>query len=172
MKPGIDPKVDYAFKKVFGSESNVDLLTDLLQAVLGFAVSGVELVNPFNDKETSDDKLSILDIKAKDAAGRWFDVEMQMVTHEAVLPRMLYYWGKLYTGQLTEGEVFDELRPAYTICFIDASLFETEPYLNHFVAFDPATGVVLTDHFGLVIVELPKFTRGADAVATPLESWC
>ena len=35
MKPGIDPKVDYAFKKVFGSESNTDLLTDLLEAVLG-----------------------------------------------------------------------------------------------------------------------------------------
>ena len=43
MKPGIDPKVDYAFKKVFGSVSNTDLLKDLLEAVLGFAISSVEI---------------------------------------------------------------------------------------------------------------------------------
>ena len=32
-RPEIDPKVDYAFKKVFGSESNVDLLAHLINAV-------------------------------------------------------------------------------------------------------------------------------------------
>ena len=174
MKPGIDPKVDYAFKKVFGSESNVDLLRDLLEAVLGFPISAVEIINPFNDKATSDDKLSVLDIKAKDASGRRFDVEMQMVSHVAVLPRMLYYWGKLYTGQLAQGEGFGELRPAYTVCFIEARLFHRRPdvYLNHFEAFDRRTGEVLSDHFNLYIVELPKFTRGVDEVGTTLESWC
>jgi hypothetical protein len=34
MIPGIDPKVDYAFKKVFGSEANIALLRSLLEAVL------------------------------------------------------------------------------------------------------------------------------------------
>ena len=174
MKPGIDPKVDYAFKKVFGSESNVDLLTDLLQAVLGFAVSGVELVNPFNDKETSDDKLSILDIKAKDAAGRWFDVEMQMDWHAAIIPRLLYYWAKLYAGQMEEGDSFASLRPAYTICFIDSRLSGLEPdvYVNHFEAVDRTTGAVLTNQFSIHVVELPKFTMTADEIGTPLDEWC
>ena len=34
MRPGIDPKVDYAFKRTFGVEQNKDVLIDLLHAVL------------------------------------------------------------------------------------------------------------------------------------------
>jgi predicted transposase/invertase (TIGR01784 family) len=174
MKPGIDPKVDYAFKKVFGSESNADLLQDLLAAVLGFAVSAVEIINPFNEKETPDDKLSVLDIKATDAAGQWFDVEMQMFSHEAIIPRLLYYWARLYTGQIREGESFATLRPAYSVCFLNSRLFHRRPdvYLNHFRALDSNTGEELTSQFSFHIVELPKFTTRVEDVATPLERWC
>jgi hypothetical protein len=66
---GIDPKVDYAFKKLFGSEGNTDLRIDLLHAVLqpppGRLITAVELLNPFSERETLDDKLSILDVKAR-----------------------------------------------------------------------------------------------------------
>ena len=174
MTPGIDPKVDYAFKKVFGSEANIDLLTLLLEAVLGFTVSAVQIINPFNEKETPDDKLSILDIKAKDALGRLFDVEMQMFPHEAIIPRLIYYWAKLYAVQLEAAEDFANLRPAYSICFINSRLFyrRQDVFLNHFEMRDPNTGEVLTNHFGMNIVELPKFTREAEAIVTPLESWC
>lgn len=34
MIPGIDPKVDYAFKRLFGVERNRHLLIDLIDAVL------------------------------------------------------------------------------------------------------------------------------------------
>src|ERR1700712_5764059 len=83
MHIAIDPKVDYAFKKVFGSESNRDVLVDLLNAVLQFhpgrEVVEVEILNPFNEKEFADDKLSVVDVKARDATGRTFAVEMQMI---------------------------------------------------------------------------------------------
>jgi predicted transposase/invertase (TIGR01784 family) len=83
MPIAIDPKVDYAFKKVFGSESNRDVLVDLLNAVLQFQpgreVVEVEILNPFNEKEFADDKLSVVDVKARDATGRAFAVEMQMI---------------------------------------------------------------------------------------------
>jgi hypothetical protein len=73
VRPEIDPKVDYAFKKLFGSESNTDLLSDVLHAVLQPPADRrfVELaiLNPFNEKDTTEDKLSVLDIKARDASG-------------------------------------------------------------------------------------------------------
>jgi len=66
---GIDPKVDYAFKRLFGSERTKDLLIHLLNAILkpspGEQVVDVILLNPFSDKEVLDDKLSILDVKAR-----------------------------------------------------------------------------------------------------------
>jgi hypothetical protein len=59
MVPGIDPKVDIVFKRLFGTEANADLLIDLLNAVLAFpppgVVTAVEILNPFHDKEALDD---------------------------------------------------------------------------------------------------------------------
>jgi predicted transposase/invertase (TIGR01784 family) len=174
MKPGIDPKVDYAFKKVFGSESNVDLLQHLLEAVLGFALAAVEIINPFNDKDAPDDKLSVLDIKAKDAGGRWFNVEMQTYSHAAIRPRLLYYWAQLYAGQLAEGQDFTELRPAYSICFVNARMFAKRPdvYHNTFGLVDGATGEGFSNHLGIHILELPKFALAADDLKTMKEKWC
>jgi predicted transposase/invertase (TIGR01784 family) len=174
MKPGIDPKVDYAFKKVFGTEANVDLLQDLLEAVLGFPLSTVEIINPFNDKDTADDKLSILDVKARDVGGRWFNVEMQTQSHAAIRSRKLYSWSQIYADQLVEGQDFTELRPAYSICFLDARMFSKEPgvYHNTFELVDRATGEVFSNHLGIHILELPKFALEADALVTVKEKWC
>jgi predicted transposase/invertase (TIGR01784 family) len=70
MVPGVDPKVDYAFKRLFGRPENGDLLLDLVNAILrpppGRRVAALDILNPFNDKEALDDKLSILDLRARD----------------------------------------------------------------------------------------------------------
>src|SRR5579884_3507054 len=54
MKPQSDPRVDYAFKHVFGREQNKPVLISLLEAVLqpGAAqrIASLDLLNPFNDK--------------------------------------------------------------------------------------------------------------------------
>jgi predicted transposase/invertase (TIGR01784 family) len=71
---GIDPKVDYAFKSVLGRERNQPILIDVLDKALyrtsGRHVVDIQLLNPFNPKDALDDKLSILDIKARDQSGR------------------------------------------------------------------------------------------------------
>ena len=82
MIPGIDPKVDYVFKKLFGTEASVPLLLSLLDAVLkpppDRRLVTLEIIDPFNSKETPDDKLSIVDVKARDQSGRLYNIEMQM----------------------------------------------------------------------------------------------
>ena len=86
----IDPKVDYAFKHLFGREPTRDILIDVIDSVLGPAtghrIRDFELLNPFNPKEGLNDKLSILDIKARDESGRQFNIEMQMLVFES--PRL------------------------------------------------------------------------------------
>ena len=80
MMLGVDPKVDYAFKRLFGTPANVFLLIDLLNAVLnllyGRQIATLEIQNPFNDKEFTNDKLSVVDIKPRDQEGRLFNIEM------------------------------------------------------------------------------------------------
>jgi hypothetical protein len=69
MRVGIDPKNDYAFKRLFGHEYKLPLLFSLLEAVLqpppGRRLAQLDLLNPFNGKEALDAKVSILDIKAQ-----------------------------------------------------------------------------------------------------------
>jgi predicted transposase/invertase (TIGR01784 family) len=115
----IDPKVDYAFKHLFGREATrpilIDLLNQVLQPAVGHEILEVELLNPFNPKEALDDKLSILDIKARDQAGRQFNVEMQMSPFRHFEKRILYYSCKLYQQQLHHGQSYLGLKPTISI---------------------------------------------------------
>ncbi len=56
-----------------------DLLIHLLNAVLQaeHPIVEVTILNPYNEKEFEDDKLSIVDIKAKDSTGALFIIEVQ-----------------------------------------------------------------------------------------------
>jgi predicted transposase/invertase (TIGR01784 family) len=64
----ISPKVDFAFKKLFGSEENKDLLMALLNAIIApeNPIVNLELKNPYNLADYQAGKMSILDIKASD----------------------------------------------------------------------------------------------------------
>src|SRR5262245_7250056 len=105
---GIDPKIDYVFKRLFGSEGSVFLLIDLLNAVLslppGKPVRQVEIRNPFSQKGHAQEKVSVLDVKARDELGRQFHLEMQLVVPFSFGQRALYYWAGLHGSQMLEGD--------------------------------------------------------------------
>ena len=176
MKPLSDPKVDYAFKHVFGREQSKPVLINLLEAVLqpaaGQQIASLELLNPFNDKEAQDDKLSILDIKARDQSGRQFNVEMQMLAYGAFRERALYYWSKLYQGQLQDGMGYHTLRPTIAICFVDTPLFKDRAeYHLVFELRERHRHILFTDQLAVHILELPKFDKAVQQLATPLDRW-
>src|SRR5437899_12686107 len=134
MVPGIDPKVDYAFKRLFGRPPNLALPIHLVNAVLQarsherlLRVVELELLNPFNDKDYLDDKLSILDIKARDQSGRQFNIEMQLLANPYFRQRVPYYWARLHQSQLQEGQDYSALRPTLSICFVNTPLFPQVP---------------------------------------------
>ena len=123
----IDPKVDYAFKKLFGSEGSAPVLLNLLNAVLKPTahqhIVSLEIINPFNDKETPDDKLSIVDVKARDQLGRLYNIEMQMQSSPVYPQRVLYYWAVLYGQQLRDGQDYPLLQPTISISMVNGVLF-------------------------------------------------
>ena len=102
----ITPRVDIAFKKIFGVEENKDLLILLINSIVSAEdqISDVTLLNPYNAKNFKKDKLSILDIKAEGASGERFNIEIQISDEADYNKRALYYWAKLYTEQFSEDE--------------------------------------------------------------------
>ncbi|MGZ8217735.1 Rpn family recombination-promoting nuclease/putative transposase [Methylomagnum sp.] len=117
MKHRIDPKIDCVFKALLGAEENRNLLIHFLNAVLAAEleapISDVDILNPYNDKEFLDDKLSIVDVKARDNAGRLYQVEIQLLNYRHLPARIAYTWADLYSGQLKSGQDYDRLKPTY-----------------------------------------------------------
>jgi len=62
-------------------------LISFLNAVLclGVPIVDIKIVNPYNMQDFLDDKLSILDIKAVDANGAIYDIEMQLTIFEGLV---------------------------------------------------------------------------------------
>jgi predicted transposase/invertase (TIGR01784 family) len=96
--------VDCVFKALLGAEDNRNLLVHFLNAVLGAELSqpivSVVIINPYNDKEFLNDKLSIVDVKASDQNGRIYQIEVQLTYYTDLPARMVYTWSEIYCKQL------------------------------------------------------------------------
>ena len=112
----INPRVDLAFKKIFGVEENKDLLISLINSIVSYEdqVEEITLLNPYNLQSLKNDKLSILDIKARGAGGKRFNIEIQISDEADYDKRALYYWAKLYTEQLKITQDYSTLSKAIT----------------------------------------------------------
>ena len=172
----INPRVDFAFKKLFGSEENKDLLISLINAIISEEdqVVEVELKNPYNLADYRAGKMSILDIKAKAENGRWFNIEMQISEDYNFDKRAIYYWAKLVTEQLSEGMMFKELKKTISINILDYNFIpDTAEVHNCYKIINTATGKDdrLHDIFELHYIELKKFKKTYAEIQSALDRW-
>ena len=157
---GISLLIDFAFKLAFGDEKWVGPLISLLNAILRPKVPIVHVVilNPFSLQEIEDGKLSILDIKAQDANGAVYNIEMQLSLTEALPQRMTYYGCTLYSQQLEKGDSYAELSPVYVICLLEDTLRKESSAKHHrFRLHHSQTELSLDDTMEIHFLELPKY---------------
>jgi predicted transposase/invertase (TIGR01784 family) len=173
MRHSIDPKIDCVFKALLGSEDNRALLIHFLNAVLGpdlpRPVTAVEILNPYNEREFLTDKLSIVDVKARDDHGRFYQIEIQLLPHADLPARILYTWADLYSQQLQSGQDYCQLRPTYAIWLLGDDLLSDDPAYAHRYRLRDERGRSLLDHGGIAIFELSKFAT--EAVGTEEQRW-
>ena len=173
MKHNIDPKVDCVFKALLGKEENSNLLVHFLNAVLGAELSepivSVVIINPYNDKEFLDDKLTIVDVKANDQSGRIYQIEVQLAYYSDLPARMVYTWGDIYCKQLKSGNDFSNLKPTYSIWLMGKNAIKDDDKYVHAYKLRDDTGKLLTDHGGIWLLELEKFS--AVHVENEQERW-
>lgn len=173
----INPRVDFAFKKLFGSEENKDLLMSLINAIVSEQdqVSEIELKNPYNLADYQNGKMSILDIKAKSkTTACWFNVEMQISEDYHFDKRAIYYWSKLVTEQLSEGMMFKALPKTISIIILDFNFIQNSKEVhNRYKILNTQTGLDdnLHDVFELHYIELKKFYKSFQQIETALDRW-
>ena len=160
----ISPRVDIAFKKIFGVEENKDLLISLINSIVGEEdqVTDVTLLNPYNAKNFKKDKISILDVKAKGVCGKRFNIEIQISDEADYDKRALYYWAKLYTEQLKAAEDYANLSKAIGIHILNfTSIPSVKKYHNVFHVREKESGLLYFKDLELHTIELKKFSENS-----------
>ena len=176
MRIGIRPINDFAFKKIFGTIANKLALISFLNAVLCLRVHIVDvtIVNPYNLQDFLDDKLSILDIKAVDANGAIYDIEMQLTIFEGLVQRVVFYGCEIYAGQLNAGEDYTKLHPVYSICLVNGILWKDAKKVHHaFRLTDQDSGRILDKTIEIHTLELGRYnlTEAELATASMRDRW-
>ena len=160
MRETITPRVDIAFKKIFGVDENKDLLMSLINSIVSAEdqVAVVTILNPYNPRNFKNDKLSILDIKAEGHSGKFYNIEIQISDEADYDKRALYYWAKLYTQQLKITEDYSVLNKAIGIHILNfTSIPNVEKYHNVFHLLEKESKVHYFRDIELHTIELNKF---------------
>ncbi|MCU0543925.1 MAG: Rpn family recombination-promoting nuclease/putative transposase [Oscillatoriaceae cyanobacterium Prado104] len=172
----INPKIDFAFKKIFGSRQSTDILKSFLNAILYEGeeiIESLEILDPYLAPPIVGIKDSFLDVKAILNDGTFVIVEMQVLNVQAFGKRVLYNAAKTYALQLTIGEIYQQLRAVIALTIADFEMFDGyQDVISHFV-FKERTRLFdyPQNQIELVFVELPKFKKELEDLENITDKW-
>ena len=177
-----DPKTDFVFKRIFGTEPNKPLLIELLNALLELEgeqrIDDLTYLSAEQRVPVAELKLSIVDVKCRDHAGREYVVEMQILNVEAFEKRVVYNVSKAYVMQIHSGDHYLELSDVVGVTICDFELWPAPPQpggppvpmLSRWRMQEQNHGALALSQVQYVFLELPKYTKGA-APETTVERW-
>jgi predicted transposase/invertase (TIGR01784 family) len=177
-----DPKTDFVFKRIFGSEVHKPLLIELLNALLELAgdhrIANLEYLSPEQHVPVEELKLSLVDVKCLDQSGRQYVVEMQVLNVEGFEKRVVYNTSKAYVTQLRTGENYPGLADVVGVTICDFLLWPGPPaqggppvpMLSRWRMQEQHGGALGLSQVQYVFLELPKYRSGNDPQGT-IDRW-
>lgn len=163
----INPKTDFAFKRIFGSEESKDILISFLNALLyqGYSrIEDLEILNPYLAPRIRGVKDTYLGVKARLKTGESVIIEIQVLNIEGFEKRILYNAAKAYSIQLDIRDNYTRLNPVIALTITDFTIFpQFEKLISRFALKETE---YLFDYsvydIELVFVELPKFSKSLE----------
>src|SRR5215210_2794489 len=166
----INPKTDFAFKKIFGSDRSKGILISFLNALLYGeqpVIVDLEIIDPYLAPKIQGMKDTFVDVRARLQDGHRVIIEMQVLNVEGFEKRVLYNAAKAYSTQLLVGESYKQLHGVVALTITDFVMFPDCPDLQSAYALKEKTR--LTNYpegdLELVFVELPKFKKSLEELA-------
>jgi predicted transposase/invertase (TIGR01784 family) len=172
----IDPKIDFAFKKIFGSSDSKDILINFLNAILYEAqplIEDLEIIDSQPENPTLGVQETRLDVKATINGDRIALVEIQLINVPSFGNRVLYNAAKSYSQQLTGKDRYERLKTVISLKIADFEMFENQPeFMSRFVFQEKEQQFECPDTaIELVFLELPKFSKELAELETTADQW-
>jgi predicted transposase/invertase (TIGR01784 family) len=171
----INPKTDFAFKKIFGSKNSTDILISFLNAILyqgEGTIASLQILDPYQSPRIKGMKDSYLDIKATLCDGRTVIIEMQVLNTLGFEKRVLYNAAKAYSTQLDIGDDYSLLNPIIALTITDFEMFSNSPkIISSYALREKEDFATYNDDIELVFVELPKFNLALEELETLSDKW-
>ena len=175
----IDLLVDFAFKKIFGSEPNKDLLIAFLNEVFSGRKHIVDLIYNKNEHpgDLKDEGSAIFDLLCTGENGEQFIIEVQRGKQGNFKERALFYTSRLISEQAPKGKRSNwgyNLSEVYLVALLeDFNLINNseQQYLHDICLCDRHTGQIFYDKLGYTYIELCNFVKTETELETDLEKW-
>mgnify|MGYP006052681651 FL=1 len=178
----LDPKNDVAFRRIFGSEKNKDILIHFINDVLelkdGDRIKEVTFLSTIQIPEIAAKKQSVVDVLCKDENGVQLIVEMQVSPQTGFEKRAQYYAAKAYSRQLNkgkeEGARYIDLKAVIFIAISNNIIFPDKVfYKSDHIILDKDTYAHDLKDFSFTFIELPKFKiTDINLLTNIIEKWC
>ena len=166
------PKYDMVFKKIFGDPKHSRILIYFLNSIIETKIVSVEILSGNILPEDITTKWSRLDVLAKAQDGELINIEIQIKDQGNMLPRCLFYWSQLFSGQLLKGMDYRELKRTISIMVLDFELFkEDKRYWRKCFIKDAETNKKLTDLLEIHFLELNKMEERMITKDNPVTMW-
>ena len=173
---------DFAFKKIFGTEANKDLLISFLNALLDLKGDGeikdLTYLNSENLGEDIRERRAIYDVYCQTKGGDRFIVEMQKAKQDHFQDRSIYYSSFAIREQGQKGKKDNMpwdycLSPVYVVGILNFEMDETNKSdrVISKVKLKDEDNKDFSDKLNFIFVEMPKFRKTETELETFMDKW-
>ena len=173
---------DFAFKKIFGTEANKDLLISFLNALLDLKEDGeikdLTYLNSENLGEDIRERRAIYDVYCQTKGGDRFIVEMQKAKQDHFQDRSIYYSSFAIREQGQKGKKDNMpwdycLSPVYVVGILNFEMDETNKSdrVISKVKLKDEDNKDFSDKLNFIFVEMPKFRKTEAELETFMDKW-
>ena len=168
---------DLLFKIVFGNQKNSEALVGLLNGILSRSdqhrIVSVEVLNPLRDLSRLEDKGCILDVRAKEANGSIYNIEMQVAKQFDYKERTVFYGCTMVSEQPIAGKKYGDLVGCVHISLVDFILFPNhQDVVSRFRLYDVDHEETLCDILELYYIEFKKLRYAkVEELVSSLQRW-
>jgi len=172
----VNPYTDFAFKLLFGTDLNKEILIGFLNALFNGkqVIKAVTYLNTEHLGSREADRRAVFDVYCENEKGEKFLIEMQKGEQQFFKDRSIYYATFPIREQTIKGDIWNyELKAVYIIGILNFTFDDvaSSSFHHEVKLMETGTHEVFYDKLNFVYLEMPKFNKTEQELETLFDKW-